>query len=444
MKRRAFIAKSVNRDFALKILLLHQNFPGQYAHIASWAKATPGVEVAAITDAKNARPDVVKTLRYKVQGELPDKMAGPVRRFGEAIMRAEGAAKAALAYKNMGYKPDLILGHAAWGETFYMREVFPDAKVVAYAEFYYRSKGLNTGFDSEFDASGPDIIRTIDSQNAVMQMAMLTCDHGYCPTLFQASTFPTILQPNIGVVFDGVDTDLIKPDDQATFTLPNGKTLKAGDDVITFINRNFEPYRGYHTFMRTLPKILKDNPNAQVIMVGGEGVSYGPAAPKGSSWKDIFLKEVADQIDVSRVHFLGRVPHEILRKLYQISAAHVYLTYPFVLSWSMLEAMAAGCLVIGSDVEPVREMISPGHNGVLVPFFDRDALSDAVSHALQNKSDYSQMRSVARQFVIDNYDLKSKCLPTQLSLYRRIVDGDGLGDLGADKLLQQKAQRTVT
>jgi glycosyltransferase involved in cell wall biosynthesis len=423
----------------VKLLLLHQNFPGQYAHIAAWAQGNPKADVVAITDAVNKRPDIIRTIRYKVQKPMPAELPGPVKRFGEAILRAEGAAKAAMALKSSGYSPDLILGHAAWGETFYLREVFPDAKVVSYAEFYYRSKGFNTGFDKEFDPGGADVIRTIDSQNAVMQMALHTCDFGYCPTLFQASTFPVELQQKIGVVFDGIDTDLIRPDPDAQVTLPNGKVVKAGDDVITFINRNFEPYRGYHIFMRALPKILKDNPNAQVIMVGGDGVSYGAPAPAGTSWKEIFLKEVGERIDLNRVHFLGRVSHSALRKLYQVSAAHVYLTYPFVLSWSMLEAMSAGCLILGSDVAPVREMITDGHNGVLTPFFDQEALSNAVHDALANKSKYETMRAQARQDIIAKFDLKTICLPAQLALYQQIIDGQGLGAFGADHMLRIKA-----
>jgi glycosyltransferase involved in cell wall biosynthesis len=421
----------------VKFLLLHQNFPGQYSHIAALARSNPKMSVVAITAANNKRPDLIQTVRYDVKETMPASLAAPVKRFGEAILRAEGAAKAAMVLKTKGYYPDIILGHAAWGETFYVREVFPDAKVVTYAEFYYRSQGLNTGFDPEFDPGGPDIIRTIDSQNAVMQMALHTADFGYCPTLFQASTFPRELQQKIGIIFDGVDTDVIRPNPTAEFALPNGKILRAGDPVITFINRNFEPYRGYHTFMRALPKVLVDNPTAHILMVGGDGVSYGPPAPKGTSWKDIFLKEVDSKIDLSRVHFLGRVPHETLRTLYQISAAHVYLTYPFVLSWSMLEAMSAGCLVIGSDVKPVQEIIRHGENGLLTSFFDTDALAQEISRALKEPKQFEGLRATARLDVIRRYDLRTLCLPAQLDLYGRIVRNEGLGPYAANLQLAQ-------
>jgi glycosyltransferase involved in cell wall biosynthesis len=415
----------------VRILLLHQNFPGQYAHIAKWGKQAPNVDVVAVTDTVNKRPEIVKTVRYQAPKPIEGALGGATKRFGEAVLRAEGSAKVALALRKSGFTPDLILGHAAWGETFYMREVFPNAKVVSYAEFYYKSHGYNIGFDPEFDPSGPDIIRTVDSQNAVMQMALHTSDFGYAPTNFQASVFPHELKQKIGVVFDGIDTQRIQPNPNAQVTLPGGVTLKAGDPVITFINRNFEPYRGYHIFMRALPEILARNPKAHVIMIGGDGVSYGGAPPNGGKWRDIFLDEVKDRIDQSRVHFLGRVPHDALIRCYQVSAAHVYLTYPFVLSWSMMEAMAAGCLIIGSDVEPVREMIEDGKDGTLVPFFDHEALATRVTDALTNPATYADMRIKAREKIVSKYDLETVCLPAQLALYKNILDGNGLGDFAA-------------
>jgi glycosyltransferase involved in cell wall biosynthesis len=417
----------------VRLLLMHQNFPGQYPHVAKWARDTKGVSVAAITDTNNKRPDIVKTLRYQAPKPIEGALGGAAKRFAEGILRAEGAAKAGISLRRAGFTPDLILGHAAWGETFYMREVFPNAKIVTYAEFYYKSKGYNIGFDPEFDPEGPDTIRTVDSQNAIMQMALHSADFGYAPTQFQASVFPDELKSKIGVIFDGIDTQKIAPNPNAQVTLPGGVVLKAGDPVITFINRNFEPYRGYHIFMRALPKILADNPKAHVIMIGGDGVSYGGPAPNGGKWRDIFLDEVKDRLDLSRVHFLGRVPHDALIRCYQVSAVHVYLTYPFVLSWSMMEAMSAGCLIVGSDVEPVREMITDGEDGVLVPFFEPDTLVAQVTKALSDPGSFAQMRINAREKIVGKYDLQSVCLPAQLSLYKRILEGGGLGDVAAMK-----------
>jgi glycosyltransferase involved in cell wall biosynthesis len=414
----------------LRLLLLHQNFPGQYAHIGRWARANKNIDVRAITDTNNKRPEIVDTIRYPAPSPQPNGLAGSVRRFSEAIARGEATAKAAIQMRAKGFVPDLVLGHGAWGETFYLKEVFPKAKLVTYAEFYYNSTGYNIGFDQEFDALAPDAIRTVSSQNAVMQMSLHTADFGHAPTRFQAQSFPVELQSKIGILFDGINTNEIKPNPNASITLSNGLELRAGDPVVTFINRNFEPYRGYHIFMRALPKILADNPKAHVIMIGGDGVSYGAPPPAGKTWRDIFFDENKDRFDTSRVHFPGRVSHDVLRRCYEVSAAHVYLTYPFVLSWSMMEAMAAGCLVIGSDVAPVREVLTHEENGLLVPFFDPDAIAASVSRALQYPNDFLNLRRAARDKIVSQYDLATVCLPAQLRMYENILNHNSLGEFG--------------
>ncbi len=405
----------------MRLLFVHQNLPGQYVHLMHWAKTTTGVTSAAITDQNNKRPDSIPTLRYRLKLPSTNALAPASRRFAESVARAESAAKAAILYKERGFVPDIILGHGAWGETFYLKEVFPDAKIICYAEFYYRSMGQNIGFDPEFDQLQPNAIRTVSTQNATMTTSLLASDVGQVPTQFQANTFPPELKEKLSVIFDGIDTDTIAPDSQATFSLSDGRVLRAGDPIITFVNRNFEPYRGYHTFMRALPEIFRRNPSAEVIMVGGDSVSYGPPPPGQKSWKEIFLDEVRDRIDTSRVHFIGQVSAGELRRIYQVSAVHVYLTYPFVLSWSMMEAMSAGCLVIGSDVAPVREVLHHNENGILTDFFDHQLLAEQVTKALASPSHYQHLRDNARVHIRKNYDLKTICLPAQINLLQKLV-----------------------
>lgn len=419
----------------MRILFLHQNFPGQYVHLARWFHGRPGCEVRAITDAGNERPEIIPTIRYPSPPKL-ETFGGPSggRRYAEGLQRAEAAAVAAINLRNQGFRPDVILGHGAWGETLFMKEVWPDAKVMAYAEFYYASQGRNVGFDPEFDATAPGTIRTITAHNALMAMAVLNADAGLAPTRYQADTFPAELRPKIARVFDGVDTDMIAPDPQAVVTIEQlGITFRAGEPIITFINRNLEPYRGYHIFMRALPKVLKAVPDARAILIGGDGVSYGAPAPDGKKWKDIFLEEVKDRLDLSRVHFVGRIPHNHLMALYKVSAAHVYLTYPFVLSWSCIEALAAGALVIGSDVEPVREVISHGENGLLTPFFDVDALAETMIAALKDQKRFQPLRNAARARARLNYDLKSVCLPAQIDMLHRFARTGDVGGFAAPK-----------
>jgi len=246
-------------------------------------------------------------------------------------------------------------------------------------------------------------------------------DAGISPTIWQASTFPDSFRNKITVVHDGIDTDIVKPVSSAQVTLTSGKSLGKDDEVVTFINRNLEPYRGYHIFMRALPKMLKDRPNARFILVGEDGVSYGAKPDKAKygdrSWKQIFIDEIKNQIrpeDWSRVHFVGKVPYGIFLRILQISSVHVYLTYPFVLSWSLLEAMSVGCAIVASDTQPVREAITDNETGILVDFFDHVSLAEAVAKLLESPSLRKKLGENARRFAIANYDLQTVCLPKQL------------------------------
>jgi glycosyltransferase involved in cell wall biosynthesis len=252
-----------------------------------------------------------------------------------------------------------------------------------------------------------------------MLLTLDAMDWGICPTEFQRRTLPHAYHERISVVFDGIDTHVVRPDTAATVTV-DGRTLHAGDEVITFVNRNLEPYRGYHIFMRALPKILERRPGAVALVVGGEQVSYGAPAPAGKTWKQIFFDEVKERLDVSRVHFLGKLPYAQYLALLQISRCHVYLTYPFVLGWSCIEAMSAGCLVVGSRTPPVEEVIGHEKNGLLVDFFDVAGLADTVVEALGRPHHHIALRAAARRTVIERYDLKSICLPQQIALIERL------------------------
>ena len=260
------------------------------------------------------------------------------------------------------------------------------------------------------------------SRAAYLGQALAHADRGIAPTDWQASTFPPALRSMIDVIFDGVDTQRLAPNPTASLTLPDGKTLRAGDEVLSFVNRNLEPYRGYHTFMRALPAVLAARPKAQVVIVGGDEVSYGTPPAEGS-WKEVILNEVRDGLDLSRVHFLGKVPFAQFSSLMQITRAHAYLTYPFVLSWSMVEAMSAGALVIGSRTAPVEEMIRHGENGILVDFFDVKGWSAALIDALAKPAKYTAIRAAARDGIVKKYDLRSHCLPRQVALVEWIGAG---------------------
>jgi glycosyltransferase involved in cell wall biosynthesis len=243
-------------------------------------------------------------------------------------------------------------------------------------------------------------------------------DAGLSPTHWQASTFPLPFRDRITVVHDGIDTEAVRPDPNVTITLGNGLALSRNDEVVTFVNRNLEPYRGYHTFMRALPSLLRQRPNAQVLIVGGDSVSYGAKPAGDSTWKTIFANEVRPQIsdaDWARVHFLGNLPYQQFIPLLQLSTVHVYLTYPFVLSWSLLEAMSAGCAIVASDTAPLREAIRHNETGLLVDFFDANALAEHVGALLADTQTRKKLGENARTFARAHYDLKTQCLPGQIA-----------------------------
>jgi glycosyltransferase involved in cell wall biosynthesis len=393
----------------VKILLLHQNFPGQFLHLAP-ALAARGHEVVALTAEENKRPSPVPVYRYRTPPLSDIKGLGAT--YAAAAERGSVAARAAAQLqRDKGFRPDVVFGHAGWGETLFLREIFPKARHLTYAEFMYRATGADTGFDPEFQTSGPGVGIAVTARAAHLVQAAHLSDACLSPTEWQASTFPEDLRQRITVIHDGIDTVRVRPDPEASLTLPGGQVLRAGDEVLSFVSRRLEPYRGYHIFMRALPEVLRARPDAQVVIVGDEGQSYGTKPPDARSWKQRFLDEVQDRIDPARVHFLGRVPYDGFVSLMQLTRVHAYLTYPFVLSWSMLEAMAAGALVVGSRTPPVQEVIQDGVNGRLVDFFDVAGWSAALTAALADPRADDALRLAARETVVARYDLKTVCLP---------------------------------
>jgi len=404
----------------LKLLFVHQNFPGQFLHLAPEMQRR-GHDVRALTSAANKTRSDVPLLHYAhTAPEVDAKATRLGRNFTTMSDRGVSVARFCQRLRAEGYVPDVIYGHSGWGETLFLKEVWPEARLLVFAEFYYRGRGADTGFDPEYQVAGFDQVMISQARAAYMAQALAHADRGVSPTEWQASTHPPLLRQHLEVIFDGVDCDRLAPNPAATFTLPDGRILKRGDEVLTFVNRNLEPYRGYHIFMRALPEVLAARPGAQVVIVGGDEVSYGAKPKDGASWKEVILAEVKDRLDLSRVHFTGKLPYGRLVDLIHVSRAHAYLTYPFVLSWSMVETMAAGTLVVGSNTAPVAEVIQDGVNGRLVDFFDVKGWSAALTDALARPESYDAMRDAARRMVRDRYDLRSVCLPKQVDLLLRL------------------------
>lgn len=407
---------------SMRILFVHQNFPGQYLHLAP-AMAAKGHHVTALAIHQHPVPPGVQVIRYMPKRGSSKNIHPWVTDIETKVIRGEAAAGVALDMRKKGYIPDLICAHAGWGEALFLKDVWPEARLLSIMELHYVLQGGDANFDPEFSVDDPRNRMRLRLKNANSLLNLDIADRGVSATRFQWSTLPAIYQPHVSVVHEGVDTQKLQPDPEASIKLASGLVLGRKDEVITFVSRNLEPYRGYHGFMRALPEILRRRPNAHVLLIGGDGVSYGKAAPAGSTWKQIFLDEVKDRLDMARVHFIGQVPHDQFVRLLQVSSAHVYLTYPFVLSWSMLEAMSVGALVIGSATAPVMEVIEDGRNGLLVDFFSAEQLCTAIDRVLDNPDRMQALREEARKTVVQRYDLKTICLPQQIALAEDVAAG---------------------
>ncbi len=407
----------------MRILLIHQNFPGQFRHVAQAWAARPGWQVVALgRDTCPGLPQLntspqFKLLRYKPHRDGHKDQHPYLRKMEDAVLHGQAVARVLTTLKQQGFTPDVILAHPGWGETLYAKDVFPNARLIHLCEWYYNAHGADVNFDPEFPATLDDQLR-IRTWNALHLLNLEHCDAAISPTQWQRAQHPSIYHPKIHVAHEGVDTEGLGPKANAVFTRNAAQdaaelTLRAGDPVITYVARNLEPYRGFHQFMRALEIVQREHPTVQTLVVGGDDVSYGkrPAqitrqnGLQAKTWREHMLQ--ACRIDPSRTHFLGRIPYEQYKKVLQVSSAHVYLTVPFVLSWSLLEAMASGCLVIASNTAPVREVIQDGVNGLLVDFFNPQDIARQILHSLQEPRLSTPLRQAAQAFVQQRYGLQA-------------------------------------
>lgn len=376
------------------VLFVHNNFPGQFRDLVQGLVAR-GVPCIGLGQDHSKPLPQVRLARYALpRGTTPGIFNLAVRAEADLI-RGRAAFDAAMALKNEGWDPEIIVGHAGWGEMTFLEEVFPAAKQVAFAEFYYHGRGYDVGFDTELQTFDQEAVFRAKAKNAVMTLAYSEAAEIVAPTEFQRDSLPPPFRQRTRVIHEGVDVDAIRPGPAEPFLLDDGRVIAPGTPVITHVNNHMEPLRGLHILARALPRLLAEVPDAQVILIGDPNRRpYGGAAPDGMTWRDACFQGI--DYDPARVHFLGRVEHPRMLAALRLGVAHVYYTYPFVLSWSLTEAMASGCNVIGSDTGPVRDAIEDGVNGRLLPFFDVDALSAALIAACRDPQAAAPLRAAAR------------------------------------------------
>ena len=400
----------------MNILFLHRNFPAQFRHVLPVFASDPNNKVVFITNNETTHMKNVMKVQYKLKREVPDDCHRYLRFYEECVNHGQACAEAAIALKNQGFKPDVIFGHT-WGQTLFMKDVFPDVPLICYFEWFYDRYNGDMGFDGR--RLDIDDWAKLRSKNAHLLIDLFSCDYGFCPTKFQLKQFPKEFHNKIRVMHDGVDADYCKPDDNAQFFVKDKNiTLTRNDEVITYATRGMEAYRGFPEFMKAAEVLLKKRPNLQIVIGGEDRVCYGPQLAN-TTYKKMMLKQL--DLDMDRVHFVGSLPFNEYVKLLQISSAHVYLTYPFVASWSLLDAMSCGCPIVASSTEPVMEFIEDGKNGFLFDFYSTSGQVEKIEYVLDNKEMVEPVRQAARKTIVDNYNLKD-LLPKHIEFIKSVAN----------------------
>jgi glycosyltransferase involved in cell wall biosynthesis len=406
----------------VKYLFVHQNFPGQFLHIVRHLVATRKHELVFITEPNaNVIPGVRKVPYRRPHGASADTHPS-ARELDAALRRADAVTATAANIKQLGYEPDIIIGHHGWGELLNIRDIWPRPPLLGYMEFFYQTHGLDVRFDPEFPPDPGDDAR-IRAKNAVNLLALNLGGHGQTPTDWQRATYPAWAHAQISLLREGVNLKICRPSPKVRREklVIGDATIAPGDKLITYVARELEPYRGFHILMRALPQLLKARKDVRVVMVGGDSISYGAPPAAGGNWRQVMLRELGDAIDPARVTFPGKIDYETYVRMLQRSDAHVYLTYPFVASWSLREALAVGCAIVASDTGPVREFIRHRRNGILTPFLDHGALADRILELLEDTALSARLRDNARAYAERNLDV-NVYLKAYNGLIQNLVD----------------------
>lgn len=399
----------------MNVAFIHQGAPGQFGRLAQSLAADPANKVLFITGPGKQTIPNIRIVRYRCPPDTSADMNPWLMGYHQAVKRGRAVAETLLRLKRSGFVPDIVVAHAGWGESLFVKDVLPLVPVLTFCEFYYRSHGSDMNFHPDEKLDDNELFR-IRLKNSTNIMALESCDAGMSPTHWQHRQYPARYRSKISVIHDGIDTEAARPDAAAVLDI-GGLRLDRSAEVVTFVNRTLEPYRGFPTFLHAMERLQKQRPNTHFVLIGGEDGGYGRKLPDGS-YKSKLLEHA--KLDMSRTHFLGRVPYKTFINVLQVSSVHVYLTRPFVLSWSMLEAMAAECVVIGSRTPPVTEVIRDEENGLLVDFFSPEEVAESVTRVLDDRAAFVPLAKAARRTVLERYRVQD-CHRQQLDLMNSLI-----------------------
>ena len=395
----------------MRILFLHPNFPAQFRHLAMQLGQDLKNTVVFGTNRQEGQIAGVTKVLYEKSRTARAETHHYVRPLENAVLEGQAVYRLAQQLKDKNFAPDVVYGHSGWGPTLFAKDIFPRAKLLCYFEWFYNAHGSDADFDPDDPINADDEAR-IRIKNAPILIDLYSCDRGLSPTNWQRQQFPPEFHSKIKVHHDGVDTEYFKPEPGAKLVLPRiNLDLSEVSEIVTYVARGMEPYRGFPQLIKTIAIMQKKRPECHFVIVGKNRVAYGKNLPDGKNYKDVMLEKFP--LDLNRVHFTDLLPYDEYLQVLKASSVHLYLTRPFVLSWSMLEALSTGCLVVGSSTPPVKEVIEDGVNGLLVDFFTPKKIASKIIEALNNPDKMAKIRTRARETILEKYDL-AKLLPEHL------------------------------
>lgn len=407
----------------MHVLYVHPNFPAQFGHIANYLVRERGWKCTFVSETPPGNVGGIDKVQYKLAGGATVKTHFCSRTFENGVWHCDAVYQAMKARPDV--RPDLIVGHSGFGSTLFLRELYPDVPVVNLFEYYYQPHGPESDMDFRRDLGWvtPEVkyLRS-RCRNAMILLDLQNCDIGYCPTEFQRSRFPAEYAAKLRVVFDGVDRGVyhgfgeqLRPAGGGVRRIA-GREVPAGTRVVTYVSRGFESMRGFDVFMRVAKRIAAEYPDVIFFVVGADRIAYGGDADyiAGKSFKEWVLSR--EEFDLSRFVFTGLLPQGELARLLASTDLHIYLTVPFVLSWSMMDAMSCGAVVLGSETSPVKEMIRDGENGLLADFFDADGMAKKAVQVLKDPVAFRDLGRAAERMIDERYSLE-RVVPRMVELY---------------------------
>ena len=399
----------------MNFLFLHPNFPGQFLQLARYLGATGRHRVMYLSkDHNGSQLPGVETAMYKKPRKATKGVHHYLKLGEEAVLEGQAVLKGIVQLqKQANFVPDVVVGHTGWGSTLYVKDILPNVPLIGYFEWYYNAKGSDVGYFPGEEVAIDDMCR-IRTTNAHHLLNLQACDVRYTPTEWQRSQFPAEYRDSMRVIHEGVETDYYRPREGVKFVLPEQNLdLSDCEELVTYLSRGFEPYRGFPQFMEAIRILLKRRPKCHVVIAGSDRACYGPQYSEEKTWKQ--LEEEKGGYDTSRVHFVGHLKRDEYLMLLQASTVHVYLTRPFILSWSCLESMAAGCCLVSSATPPVQEAVEDGVNGLLANFVHPEHIAARVEEALEDPELRARLGKAARETILERFDLKD-CIRKQLNM----------------------------